>query len=344
MEIELGYTLACEEHGPRALVAHARRAEEAGLPFAMISDHYHPWTDRQGHSPHVWSVIGGIATATERLRVGTGVTCPTVRQHPAIVAQAAATCQEMLDGRFVLGVGTGEALNEHILGGPWPSAAVRREMLEEAVAVIRALWRGGLVEHRGRHYTVENARLYTLPERPPPIVVAAAGPEAAELAGRIGDGFCGTAPDETLIERFDAAAREDGGVGTAADGAGPAAGAVRGPRPRYGQVTVCWAPSAAEARRTALEWWPNAGIPGELGQVLPQPAHFEQAAQLVTEERIAEAIACGPDPEVHLDFVRRFVAAGYDHVFLHQVGPDQEGFLRFCERELLPQVASLAGA
>lgn len=323
MGIELGYTLACEEHGPRALVGYARRAEEAGFPFAMISDHFHPWTDRQGHSPHVWSVIGGIATVTERLRVGTGVTCPTVRQHPAIVAQAAATCQDMLDGRFILGVGTGEALNEHILGGPWPSAAVRREMLEEAVAVIRELWRGGLVEHRGRHYTVENARLYTLPDEPPPIVVAAGGPEAAELAGRIGDGFCGTAPDSELLERY----RTAGGDG-----------------PRYGQITVCWAESEGQARRTALEWWPNAAIPGELGQVLPQPAHFEQAAKLVTEEQIAESIACGPDPEVHLDFIRRYVAAGYDHVFLHQVGLDQDGFLGFCEREILPRVASLRSA
>jgi coenzyme F420-dependent glucose-6-phosphate dehydrogenase len=341
MAIELGYTLASEEHGPRDLVAYARRAEEAGFPFAMISDHFHPWIDRQGHSPHVWSVIGGIATVTERLRLGTGVTCPTVRQHPAVVAQAAATCQDMLEGRFIFGVGTGEALNEHILGGPWPSAAVRREMLEEAVAIIRALWRGGLVEHRGRHYTVENARLYTLPETPPPIVVAAGGPEAAALAGRIGDGFCGTAPDEDLIARFDAAAREGGGAGTAADGAGPAAGAARGPRPRYGQITVCWAESEEQARRTALEWWPNAAIPGELGQVLPQPAHYEQAAQLVTEQQIGSAIACGPDPEVHLDFIRRYVAAGYDHVFLHQVGPDQEGFISFCERELLPQVHAL---
>jgi G6PDH family F420-dependent oxidoreductase len=325
--IELGYTLACEEHGPRDLVAYARRAEEIGFPFAMISDHYHPWTDRQGHSPHVWSVIGAIAAVTERLRLGTGVTCPTVRQHPAIVAQATATCQELLEGRFIFGVGTGEALNEHILGDPWPSAAVRREMLEEAVAVIRELWRGELVEHRGRHYTVENARIYTVPDTPPPIIVAASGPQAAALAGRIGDGFCGTSPDEDLIARFDAA-------GTGGNGS----------RPRYGQVTVCWAESEEEARRTALEWWPNAAIPGELGQVLPQPAHFEQAAKLVTEDKVAESIACGPDPEVHLDFIRRYAAAGYDHIFLHQVGPDQEGFLRFCERELLAQVEALAAS
>lgn len=323
-QIEIGWTLACEEHGPRELVAYARSAEEAGFPFAMVSDHYHPWTDRQGNSPHVWSVLGGIALATEQIRIGTGVTCPTVRQHPAVVAQATATCAAMLEGRFVFGVGTGEALNEHILGDAWPSAAVRREMLEEAVAVIRELWAGGLVEHRGRHYTVENARLYTLPDEPPPIVVAASGPHAADLAGRIGDGFCGTAPDDELIERFEAA----GGAG----------------KPRYGQVTVCWAESEAEARRTALEWWPNAGLPGELGQVLPQPAHFEQAAKLVTEDQLAEQIACGPDPEHHLDFLRRYAEAGYDHIFVHQVGPDQQGALRFYEREVLPQAASLAAA
>jgi coenzyme F420-dependent glucose-6-phosphate dehydrogenase len=320
-EIQIGWTLACEEHGPRELVAYARRAEEAGFPFAMISDHYHPWTDRQGHSPHVWSVIGAIAQATERIRVGTGVTCPTVRQHPAVVAQAAATCAAMLQGRFLFGVGTGEALNEHIVGGPWPSAAVRREMLEEAVALIRELWGGGLVEHRGRHYTVENARLYTLPDELPPILAAASGPHAAELAGRIGDGFVGTSPDAELIERF---------VGAGGDG-----------KPRYGQVTVCWAATEEEGIRTAHEWWPNAAIPGELGQVLPQPAHFEQAAQLVTEQQIGEQLACGPDPERHLELLRRYAEAGYDHIFVHQVGPDQEGALRFYEREVLPQVGSL---
>jgi G6PDH family F420-dependent oxidoreductase len=316
--VEIGYTLACEEHGPRELVRYAQLAEEAGFAFAMISDHFHPWTDRQGDSPFVWSVIGGIAQATERLAIGTGVTCPTVRIHPAIVAHAAATCAAMLPGRFMLGVGTGENLNEHILGDHWPAASVRREMLEEAVAVIRELWGGGQVEHRGRHYTVENARLYTLPEQPPPIMVAASGPGAAQLAGRIGDGFVGVAPESETIERFE----QFGGAG----------------KPRYGQVTVCWAASEAEARRTAHAWWPNIGIPGELSQVLPQPAHFEQAAQNVSEDAVGELVACGPDPERHLELLRRYADAGYDHVFIHQVGPDQEGFLRFYERELRPRL------
>lgn len=321
---QIGYTLTSEEHGPRDLVRYARLAEEAGFPYALISDHFHPWTDRQGQSPFVWSVIGGVAEATERLCLGTGVTCPTVRMHPAIVAQAAATCAVLMPGRFFLGVGTGENLNEHILGDHWPSAAVRREMLEEAVAVIRELWRGGLVEHRGRHYTVENARLYTLPDEPPPVMVAASGPEAAELAGRIGDGFIGVAPQSELIEAFESA----GGAG----------------KPRYGQVTVCWGEDEAQARRTAHEWWPNIAIPGELSQVLPQPAHFEQAAENVSEDDVAELIACGPDPGRHIEFIQRFADAGYDHVFVHQVGPEQEGFLRFYAREVLPRLGAATTA
>ncbi len=319
--VEIGYTLACEEHGPRQLVANARRAEEAGFSFAMISDHFHPWTSRQGNSPFVWGVIGGIAASTERLCLGTGVTCPTVRLHPAIVAHAAATAAAMMPGRFLLGVGTGEHLNEHVLGDRWPPAGVRRDMLREAVTLMRELWGGGEVEHEGAHYTVENARLYTLPERPPPVLVAASGPEAAQLAGEIGDGFVGTAPERELIERFESA------------------GGSR--KPRYGQVTVCVAETEAEGRRIAHEWWPNVALPGELGQVLPLPAHFEQATQNVSEQEVGEAISCGPDLERHLESLRSYAEAGYSHLFLHQVGPDQERFFRFYEQELAPRIAAL---
>lgn len=322
---ELGYALSGEEHGPSDLVRYAALAEEAGFPFAVVSDHFHPWIDRQGHSPFAWTVLGGVAQATERLRVGTGVTCPTMRMHPAIVAHAAATCAAMMPGRFFLGVGTGEYLNEHVLGDRWPPAAVRREMLEEAVALIRELWTGRQVEHHGRHYTVENARLYTLPEEPPPIAVAASGPAAAELAGRIGDGLVCVGPAEGAVERF----REAGGEG----------------KPRYGQVHVCYGEDEAKARRTAHEWWPNGAMPGELSQVLPQPAHFEQAAKLVREEDVTEIVPCGPDPERHIETIRGFLDAGFDHVYAHQIGPDQEGFLRFYAREVLPQVqAQPAGA
>ncbi|MBA2358686.1 MAG: TIGR03557 family F420-dependent LLM class oxidoreductase [Actinobacteria bacterium] len=314
----LGYALSSEEHPPSALVENARRAEEVGFTFALISDHFHPWVDAQGHSPFVWSVIGGIAQATETLRLGTGVTCPTMRTHPAIIAQAAATSAAMMPGRFFLGVGTGENLNEHILGDHWPAPDERLEMLEEAIEVIRLLWEGGYQTHRGQHYTVEKARLYTLPDEPPPIAVAAAAPLAAELAGRVGDAFVGVAPEQEIVDAF----REAGG----------------GDKPRYGQLTVCWAASEAEAKQTAYEIWPTAAIKGDLMQELPLPQHFEQAAQMVSPDDVAEMVVCGPDPERYLEKVREYEEAGFDHVYLHQVGSDQEGFFRFFEEELAPKL------
>jgi len=311
----IGYALSSEEHGPEALVDHAALAEDAGFEFALISDHFHPWIERQPHSPFVWSVLGAVARATERLVVGTGVTCPTIRIHPAIIAQAAATTAALMPGRFFLGVGTGENLNEHVVGQGWPEWDVRAEMLQEAVAVIRELWRGEVTSHRGRHYTVENARIHTLPDELPPIHVAAGGVRMAELAGRIGDGLIGTGPEPELL-----AAYERGG----------------GRGPRYAQVTVCWAASERAARRTAHEWWPTVALSGEVTQELPNPAQFTELASIVTEEMVAEKIPCGPDPETHLEAIRRYLDAGYDHVYLHQVGPDQRGFIDFAARELMP--------
>lgn len=317
--MELGYTLAAEEHTPLALVDNARRAEAVGFSFAVASDHFHPWTDRQGQSPFVWAVLGGVSASTTRLGVGTGVTCPLIRIHPAIVAQAAATAACMLPGRFFLGVGTGENLNEHVLGDRWPPTAMRREMLEEAVAVMRAMWSGELTTHRGAHYTVENARLYTVPDERIPVMVAAGGPEAGELAGKIGDGLVVTSPDEETLDAFEEAGGRD--------------------KPRYGQLTVCWAESDDEARRTAHEWWPNAALASPLGQELPLPSHFESAARMVDENAVAEAVVCGPDPDRHMEAIREFERAGVDRVFVHQVGPEQDGFFRFYEREILPRFA-----
>jgi coenzyme F420-dependent glucose-6-phosphate dehydrogenase len=314
---EIGYALSSEEHEPNDLVRYARRAEEAGFTFALISDHFHPWIDRQGHSPFAWSVIGAIAHATQRLRLGTGVTCPLIRYHPAIIAQAAATAAVMMQGRFFLGLGTGENLNEHILGDRWPPYAVRRSMLEEAVRIIRMLWEGGQQSYHGEYYTVENARVYTLPDTPTPIYVAAGGTASAEMAGRIGDGLISTAPKAELLKQFDAA----GGAG----------------KPRYGQITVCWAQDEATARRIACEIWPNAAVEGELSQELPLPAHFEQAAKMAGEEQVAKTVICGPDPERHIQGIQQFVKAGYEHVYVHQVGPDQEGFFNFYERHILPE-------
>jgi coenzyme F420-dependent glucose-6-phosphate dehydrogenase len=314
---ELGYALSSEEHPPTDLVRFAVRAEEAGFSYALISDHYHPWTDRQGQSPFVWSVIGAIAEATERLMLGTGVTCPTIRTHPGLIAQAAATSAALMPGRFFLGVGAGENLNEHIFGDYWPAADERQEMLEEAIGVIRQLWQGGYQTHRGKHYRVENARIYSLPEELPPIAVAAGGPEAAKLAGEAGDALISTSPDQELVEAY----REAGGGG-----------------PRYGQLTVCWAENEQDAVRTALEWWPTAALKGELSYELPLPRHFEQAAENVDEEAIAEVIVCGPDVDRYLEQITKFEDAGFDHVYIHQVGPDQQGFFSFAERELLVAV------
>jgi coenzyme F420-dependent glucose-6-phosphate dehydrogenase len=315
--MQIGYALSSEEHRPLALVDNAERAEDAGMSFALVSDHFHPWTDRQGQAPFVWCVLGAIAARTRSLRIGTGVTCPLIRIHPALVAQAAATAASLLPGRFFLGVGTGENLNEHVLGDRWPPTELRRTMLEEAVAVMRLLWRGGLVTHRGDHYTVENAQLYTLPEEPVEVMVAAGGVEAAALAGKIGDGLVSTAPDEELIQAF----RKGGGCDVA---------------PRYGQLTVCVADTKEGAVATALEWWPNAGLRGPLGQELPLPSHFEQAAKMVTERDIAEAVVCGPDPEPIVTAVERYRDAGFTHVYLHQVGPDQQSLFRLFEQEIAP--------
>jgi coenzyme F420-dependent glucose-6-phosphate dehydrogenase len=315
---EFGYALSSEEHGPGDLVRNAQRAEEAGFEFAMVSDHFHPWTDAQGESPFVWNVIGGIAETTERLRLGTGVTCPTIRTHPAIVAHAAATSAAMMPGRFFLGVGSGENLNEHVVGEGWPAPDERLAMLEEAIEVMRLLWEGGEQTHRGDFYDLEQARLYTLPEQPVEIAIAAAKSNAAELAGRLGDAFVNTAPDSEVIEIFESA----GGRG----------------KPKYGQITGCWAGSEQEGAKTACEIWPNAALGGDLGYELPLPRHFEEATEDVTPEDIAEAIPCGPDPDRWLEDIRTYEQAGYTHVYFHHIGYDQEGFFRFWSKELLPKL------
>src|SRR5215216_1952226 len=255
-----GYALSCEEHGPNALVECARRAEEAGFEFAMISDHFHPWTDAQGQSPFVWSVIGGIARETERLRLGTGVTCPTIRTHPAIIAQAAATSAVMTRGRFFLGLGTGENLNEHVVGEGWPAPDERLEMLEEAIEIMRLLWQGGEQTHRGTHYTVDHCRIYNVPDEPVELAIAAAQPLAAELAGRLGDAFITTSPDAGLGQKFE----EAGGSG----------------KPKYGQLHVCYGDDEEECKRLAAELWPNVAMKGSLGQELPRPEDFELVAPM----------------------------------------------------------------
>jgi G6PDH family F420-dependent oxidoreductase len=315
--MKIGYFLSSEETAPRELVRQASLAEEAGFDGLWISDHFHPWNDEQGHSGFVWSMIGAIAQTTSRMKVTTAVTCPTIRMHPAIVAQAAATSAVLLEGRFALGLGSGEALNEHILGDRWPEADERLEMLEESVQVIRTLWQGGSQSHRGRHYRVENARIYDLPEPLPPILISGFGPKATELAARIGDGFCTVAPVKEAVETV----REQGGRDKLIAGG----------------VKVCWDEDEQRARRTAHRLWPNDGLPGELAQILPTPAHFEQASELVSEDQIAESIPCGPDLDAHLEKIREYERAGFDELYVQQVGDGHERMFELYSQEILPR-------
>ncbi len=314
--MRIGLFLSSEEFGPRELVELAIRGEQAGFSGLWISDHFHPWNGEQGHSPFVWSAIGAIAQATD-LPLGTGVTCPTVRIHPAIVAHAAATSSILLDGRFTLGVGTCEALNEHVLGDRWPGADERLEMLEEAVEVMRRLWTGEVVDHRGRHYTVQSARLYDVPDTPPPVLVSGFGPKAISLAARIGEGFVTTSPDEDGISRY----RAEGGTGPVQAGA-----------------KVCFGPDKDEALRTIHRIWPNAGLPGELAQILPTPAHFEQAAEIVPPDALA-AMPHGPDLEEHFEGLKAFADAGVDELYVQQIGPNQDAFFDTWAKEILPRFA-----
>jgi len=313
--MEIGYWLSSEEQGPNNLVANAKLAEEAGFEHVLLSDHIHPWVDGQGHSPFVWGVIGAIAASTSRIRLGTAVTCPLIRLHPAIVAHAATTAQALMDGRFFLGVGTGENLNEHVLGDRWPPPDERLEMLEEAVEVMRLLWRGGEQTHRGRHYTVDHARVYTLPREQIDVYVAASKPNAAEVAQKIGDGLISTAPDEEVVQAF--------GNG----------------KPRIGMMHCAYDRDAKKGLERATKLWPNLALQGPLGQDLATPSDFEEAAKMVDEEDVAGQTPHGPDPQPYLELIRRYDEAGFTHVYIHQIGDNQDEFAEFAARELLPAVS-----
>ncbi|MEU5593120.1 LLM class F420-dependent oxidoreductase [Streptomyces sp. NPDC020298] len=315
---EYGYFLSTEEHGPAELVEQARMAEQAGFQALWISDHYHPWNGAQGQSPFVWSVIGALSEAVS-LPIETAVTSPTVRIHPAVVAQAAATSAVMTGGRFRLGVGTGEALNEHILGDAWPPLHIRLEMLEEAIQVMRRLFTGEEVNHHGTHYTVENARLYTVPDEPVPIDISGFGPKATQLAARVGDGYITMMPEEEMVTQF----RKGGGGST---------------KLVSGGTKVCYGTDRDEAVRRAHELWANELLPGEMGQILPTPRHFEQLQPLITEDKVRESRVCGDDVDEHVSALAAFADAGFDRVYVNQIGPDQRGFFDFYRTKVLPQL------
>ena len=315
--MRIGYFLSSEEYTPQQLVEQAVLAEQAGFEALWISDHFHPWNDQQGQSPFVWGVIGAISQAC-RLPVTTAVTAPTVRMHPAIVAQAAATAAVQLEGRFTLGVGTGEALNEHVLGDRWPSEDVRLEMLEEAVGLMREMWQGEFTYHHGRHYTVENARIYTRPDQPPKVFVSAFGPKSFDLALRIGDGFITTQPDAERVQEWRAKAGAD--------------------KPAQAGYKVCVADTEDEGVQIAHRLWANAGLPGELSQVLPSPKHFEQASELVTEEMTRESTVCGRDVDRHVEAFGPYADAGFDEVYVANMGPNYRDFFSLYADEVLPRL------
>jgi coenzyme F420-dependent glucose-6-phosphate dehydrogenase len=311
--MKLGLTLSAEEHSPRRLVDMAILAEERGFDFVSISDHYHPWISAQGHSPFVWSVLGGIALATDSVEVGVGVSCPILRIHPGILAQAVATTAVLLEGRLIWGVGTGENLNEHVLGDPWPTYEVRAEMLEESLGLIRRLWSEESVTHRGQYYLVEDARVLDRPDSPVPIVISAFGEKSAELAARAGDGLWLSSFNQETVDAF----KKAGGSG-----------------PIFSQLTVCWGTDRKKSVELAHRQWPNTGLPGQLNQELRTIHDFEQACEIVTPEAVAEKVPCGPDPAPIIEKMMEAADGGVDHLYFHQIGDDQEGFVDFWEKEL----------
>jgi G6PDH family F420-dependent oxidoreductase len=313
---QIGYFLSSEEIAPAELVRVGQQAERAGFDRLWISDHYHPWTREQGESAFVWAVLGALATTTD-LRLTTAVTCPTDRIHPAVIAQATATIASLAPDRFSFGVGTGERLNEHIVGGLWPPAPIRMQRLEEAISIIRRLWSGETVTHRGEHYTVDSARVFSLPDTPPAVLVSGFGPASTELAARIGDGWMNVSPDPDLVRRY----REAGGSGVT-----------------QGGLKVCWAESADDAAKTAYRLWGFEAVGGQSAQELPSWRQFEQLGEAVTPEQVAEQVPCGPDPERAAAAIQEYVDAGFDEVYVSQIGPDQDGGIRFLVEEVLPRV------
>lgn len=310
---EIGYTMMCEQRSPKDLVEDVIHAERAGFDFAVISDHFHPWLEEQGHSGYAWSILGAAAQATERIPLMTYVTCPLLRYHPAVVAQKAATVAILSDGRFRLGLGAGENLNEHVVGRGWPAADVRHEMLAEAIEIIRSLFEGGYVTYRGDYYDVEDAKLFDLPDEPVEIGVAVSGRESCELAGKMGDFVIATEPEARLVEMF----REYGGQG-----------------PGVAQIPVCWGEDEAECRRLAREQFRWSAGGWKVMAELPNPVNFDAYTQFVREEDMAELVPCGPDVEGIVEGVRQFTEAGFGHVALVQIGDRQKEFCEFYEREL----------
>jgi G6PDH family F420-dependent oxidoreductase len=321
--LRLGWWLSSEEHDPRSLVEQARQAEEIGFTTAMVSDHLQPWVPRQGHAGHTWTTIGAIAQVTDRIELGTGVVAMVHRSHPVNVAHAAATAAVLLEGRFFLGVGTGERLNEQPFARRWPRAGERRRQLSEAIEVVRALWNGDDVNHDGEHWQVENLRLWDRPAAPPPICIAAAGSASARLAGHIGDGLIGVTPDASIVATY----RGAGGRG-----------------PAVAQLHVSLAATHEAALDNARTWWPNGAVAAAVLTELARPQHFEAVARTATDETLAATVVCATNAKPIIAAIDRYAGAGFDTVYLHQIGPDQARLADLARSELLAHYGELSAS
>lgn len=322
-DMRIGYKLATEGFGPKELIRQAVRAEQAGFDFVEMSDHYHPWVEAQGHSAFTWSLLAAIAMKTERIGLATGVTCPSLRYHPAIIAQAAATMSIISDGRFTLGVGAGERLNEHVVGEGFPGRRVRHERFSEALEIIRLLWKGGYRSYDGKYLRLEDARVFDLPEELPVIAVAASGPESARIAAELGDGLFAVEPDGELISTW----HELGGRG-----------------PAYGEMPLAWAEDEESAVLSVLEKNSFALTGWKVMSELPNPVNFEAVIASITPDQVREQFACGPDPKRHLHIGQQFVDAGFDHLVAMNAGPDPDGFMDFFASELATPLRGLTPA
>lgn len=315
---KFGYKLMTEEHGPKALVTNSVAAERAGFEFVSISDHFHPWLEAQGHAPFAWSVLGAIAHATDRIGITTGLTCPIIRYHPAIIAQAAATIAVMSDNRFSLAVGAGERLNEHVTGQLWPSTPIRHEMIGEAIDIFRLLWDGKVHSYEGAFFDVDHAQLYDVPDQPITITLGVSGDKSIALAAEKADGIMATSPEQEIVQSY----KEQAG------GGGPV----------YGEVTLAWAPTEEQGRKIAHERFRFSAFDWSVNSELRDVAGFEAATQYVRSEDLEEKIPAGPDAQVHLKAIQTYLDAGFDHLVLTCPGDDQAGFIAFAEKELLPKL------
>lgn len=322
-DIQFGYKLMSETTGPKELVRNARLAEDGGFDFVSLSDHYLPWLESHGHSPFAWSVLGAIAETTERVGIATGLTCPIIRYHPAIIAQAAATIGAMSEGRFTLALGSGERLNEHVVGYGWPHVDHRHEMLREAVEIMRGLWEGELYSHSGEYYDVETARVYDLPEQPVPIVIGVSGEKSATLAGELGTGIMAVEAEPSVIKSWQKAGGGAGG--------------------RYLELSFAYARTEKEGLELAHKYSRFGALGWEVAAELPGVKAFEGATKYIKPEDLKDSIPHGPDPEPYVKAARKALEAGFDHLVLMGVGPDQAGFIRFFEQTLAPEMRNLSG-